>query len=69
MPCKGICKRYRAKKLSNLSWYGLGQGRCQVCEIFIKYDGVFCPCCGYKLRTKPRNKFYKEKLRETMWIV
>lgn len=64
MSCKGICHRYKAKKLSNLSWYGSGQGRCQTCGIFIKYDGVFCPCCGYRLRKKPRNRLYKEKLLE-----
>jgi hypothetical protein len=23
-----------------------------------------CPCCGYKLRTKPRHSKFKAKLRE-----
>jgi predicted amidophosphoribosyltransferase len=41
-----------------------GQKRCQVCELFIKWDGLFCPCCGYKLRTRPRNFNLKTKLRE-----
>ncbi|MGB8032575.1 MAG: hypothetical protein WCF03_01960, partial [Nitrososphaeraceae archaeon] len=40
-----------------------GQKRCQICEIFIKWDGLWCPCCGYRLRTKPRNLKYKAKLR------
>ncbi|MEW5841150.1 MAG: hypothetical protein AB1753_09120, partial [Thermoproteota archaeon] len=39
------------------------QKRCQICEIFIKWDGLWCPCCGYRLRTKPRNLKYKAKLR------
>jgi DNA-directed RNA polymerase subunit RPC12/RpoP len=26
-------------------------------------DGLWCPCCGYRLRTKPRNLKYKAKLR------
>ncbi|HZC20317.1 MAG TPA: hypothetical protein VE223_01595, partial [Nitrososphaeraceae archaeon] len=43
--------------------YVSGQKRCQICEIFIKWDGLWCPCCGYRLRTKPRNLKYKAKLR------
>ena len=42
--------------------YSTGQKRCQVCEIFVKWDGLFCPCCGYRLRTRPRNLKYKAKL-------
>jgi hypothetical protein len=34
-----------------------------MCELFIKWNGLFCPCCGYRLRTKPRNYRFKEKLR------
>lgn len=64
MVCKGFCKSYKVPKKGGTSWYGNGQKRCQVCEIFIKVDGLFCPCCGYRLRTKPRNKVYKAKLRE-----
>jgi hypothetical protein len=26
-----------------------------MCEVFIKWEGVWCPCCGRKLRTKPKN--------------
>ena len=32
-------------------------------EIFLKWDGLWCPCCGYRLRSKPRNLKYKAKLR------
>ena len=34
-----------------------------ICEIFINWEGLWCPCCGYRLRTKPRNLKYKAKLR------
>ena len=61
MTCKGICLRHRAPKPRLSGRYVSGQKRCQVCEIFIKWDGLFCPCCGYRLRTKPRNSTYKEK--------
>jgi predicted amidophosphoribosyltransferase len=37
---------------------------CQICEIFIEWDGLWCPCCGYRLRSKPRNLRYKAKLRQ-----
>jgi predicted amidophosphoribosyltransferase len=59
MSCKGVCIRHKA--VSN--HYATGQKRCQVCEIFIKWDGLFCPCCGSKLRTRPRNIKFKRRLR------
>jgi hypothetical protein len=63
MTCKGICMRHKAQKPVGSGRYASGQKRCQICEIFIKWDGLWCPCCGYRLRTKPRNLKYKAKLR------
>jgi hypothetical protein len=63
MTCKGICIRHKAQKPVGSGRYSMGQKRCQICEIFIKWDGLWCPCCGYRLRTKPRNLKYKAKLR------
>ena len=63
MTCKGICVRYKAQKPVGTGRYASGQRRCQICEIFIKWEGLWCPCCGYRLRTKPRNLNYKTKLR------
>ena len=60
MSCKGICKRYRAiKPLS--SRYGSGQKRCNICEIYLEFDGIYCPCCGMRLRTNSRMTKLKEK--------
>jgi predicted amidophosphoribosyltransferase len=59
MPCRGICIRYRAS-----GRYVTGNKRCHQCNLFIKWDGLLCPCCGYKLRTKPRHSKFKERLRE-----
>ncbi|HJT48582.1 MAG TPA: hypothetical protein VJ729_10420 [Nitrososphaeraceae archaeon] len=59
MPCKGICIRHKV-----LGPYANGHKRCNECGLFIKCDGVYCPCCGHKLRTGPRKLKYKEKLRE-----
>ncbi|MER3408148.1 MAG: hypothetical protein C4292_05235 [Nitrososphaera sp.] len=61
--CKGICVRHKAQKPVGSGRYASGQKRCQICEIFIKWKGLLCPCCGYRLRTKPRNLKYKAKLR------
>ncbi|MEW6589379.1 MAG: hypothetical protein AB1299_09490 [Thermoproteota archaeon] len=61
--CKGICPRYKAQKPVKMGRYAAGQRRCQICEIFLKVDGLWCPCCGYRLRTKPRSTKYKAKFR------
>jgi len=76
--CKGICKKFRVKKPATGSRYGAGQGRCQICDVWIDYRGChmkdgspaleyslgwYCDCCNYRIRQKPRNKEYKEKLR------
>lgn len=66
MGCKDICKKLKAKKPQTGSRYGNGQKRCQVCEIFIMWEGYFCPCCKYRLRSKPRSSANKLKLREKM---
>ena len=62
MTCKGICSRHKAQKPVGMGRYANGQKRCQICEIFLKWEGLWCPCCGYRLRTKPRNLKYKAKL-------
>jgi len=62
MTCNGVCGKYQAKKPASGGRYANGQKRCQVCEIFIGWEGLWCPCCNYRLRTKPRNKEYKAKL-------
>lgn len=67
MLCKEICKKYRQKKIAGKSWYESGV-RCQICEIFISEKGTIngdklrCICCGYRVRTKPRCKIYKDRL-------
>jgi uncharacterized Zn finger protein (UPF0148 family) len=60
MPCKGICTRY--KTVSNN--YANGHKRCKECDLFIKWDEVLCPCCGHKLRARPRNPKLNAKLKE-----
>ena len=66
MVCKGICGQYKAKRstLSTRHRYKAGQRRCSVCEIYIKWEGRWCPCCGLTLRTKPRNTKDRQNLQE-----
>ncbi len=67
--CKGICLQYTAKKPEKSGRYDAGQKRCQICEIYITIEGtkdeqgLFCKCCHYRVRGKPRNRIYKEILR------
>ncbi|WP_316505770.1 hypothetical protein [Nitrosopumilus sp.] len=62
--CKDICARYRASKTQGGPRYANGQKRCQICELFINWEGLWCPCCGYGLIPMPRNKKYKERFRQ-----
>jgi hypothetical protein len=59
MVCKGICQQHKALRPANGSGggrrYSAGQKRCTICELFMKWDGLWCPCCGCRLRTKPKN--------------
>jgi hypothetical protein len=58
MPCYGICIRHKGSR-----GYATGNKRCNRCDLFIKWEGLWCPCCGYKLRTRPRHSKFKAKLR------
>jgi hypothetical protein len=55
MSCRNICERFKATKEQRGSYYSEGYKRCQICDVFIKWNGIKCPCCGRILRTKPRN--------------
>ncbi|WP_316504828.1 hypothetical protein [Nitrosopumilus sp.] len=62
MACKGICTRYRAIKPHKEGRYVSGQKRCSKCSIFLNWDGKYCPCCGYPLRTKPKGTNTRKRL-------
>ena len=63
MTCRGICHRHRAQERSG-GRYANGQKRCQVCQIYMKWDGLRCPCCRSRLRTKSRNSAFKKRLAD-----
>ena len=63
MHCNGSCKKFKA--ISNGQdggRYEQGQKRCPQCELFITWEGLWCPCCGRLLRTKPRARKLKQRL-------
>jgi len=64
MVCKGICLRHKSTGTFRGGRYKNGQKRCQICDLFIVWSGLWCPCCGYKLRSKPRNLKYRRKFAE-----
>jgi hypothetical protein len=59
MTCKGICIDHKGS-----GHYATGNKRCQICDLFMQWDGVFCPCCGRRLRIGPRSFKFKAKLRK-----
>ena len=63
MTCKGGCVQYKATKQFNIGRYESGQKRCNVCELFLSWDGNACPCCNFTLRTKPRNTKNRHQLQ------
>lgn len=64
MPCNNQCQKYKAERPRSGSRYRNGQKRCQVCDIYLNWDGLHCPCCNYRLRSKPRNIKFKQRLQE-----
>jgi len=61
MSCNGVCHRYKALKPFGLSRYLAGQKRCNHCDVYITWEGLFCPCCNLRLRLAPRSGKYKKK--------
>jgi len=56
MVCKGKCEDYKFHRQYSAVVYADGGKRCTSCTIFIDWAGLFCPCCGHKLRLSSRNK-------------
>jgi len=59
--CSNVCARYKATKPVNIGRYAIGQKRCNSCNVFLNWDGMWCPCCNERLRLAPRGSKYKEK--------
>jgi len=62
--CKGICIRYKAIGYTGRYRYDDGQKLCPVCEEFLNYLGIRCPCCSVKLRTTPRGNRARKEIHD-----
>ena len=63
--CKNIClhPEYAHKKLvRNIT--KTPYKKCSKCCLFIKYDGVWCPCCGVKLSNRANNTIARRRRLE-----
>lgn len=76
--CTDVCEKYRAiKPTAGKGRYKSGQVRCMICTIYISRNGcldkngnectinttgLYCKCCGMRVRTRPHNRKYKERL-------
>jgi uncharacterized paraquat-inducible protein A len=64
--CEKICLKYKIKYEHDV-YSHKDVKRCPECQIFMKYEGVYCPCCNVRLRGRPRNglgsKGYKKKTK------
>jgi len=63
MVCRNICEVLSSQTKVGHSYYVDGRKYCRRCEIYLHYDGVFCPCCGMALRVTPSSRRDKDKLR------
>ena len=41
-----------------------GNKHCNQCNLFMIWEGLWCPCCGCRLRIRPRHSKFKKMLRE-----
>ena len=62
--CNNKCSKYRASRPFGEGKYANGQKRCNSCNIFIYWEGLWCPCCNKRLRLSPRNGKNKKKFLE-----
>ena len=60
MACKGIGIRHEV-----LGRYitTTGHKHCQVCELSVLQDELFCSCRRYRLRTRSRSLMFKVKVK------
>lgn len=66
--CKGICQRHKSNPDLSQRYYIRGGKRCQTCEVYINWPGMFCPCCNMRLRVKPRYPRGRRIYEEVMQI-
>lgn len=64
MGCRGICCKYDGRgeyRGGGPHMYEKGFSRCTLCSVSLKWEGLFCPCCGYRLRKTARNRRHRDR--------
>ena len=69
LTCNGVCESKYGGKIreggnGSTKMYQGGYKRCKTCECWLKWEGMFCPCCGVMLRSQPYSMKAKRRLRE-----
>ena len=59
-----MCNALYGRKEKKMGRYETGCKYCIICAVWIRIDENFCPCCRTQLRTKPRTRKGKERLRQ-----
>ena len=67
--CNGLCERLKSAPMRNSLRYKMGQKRCSLCAQFFNTEGVRCPCCATRLRSRPRTRHKKSENLELRKIV
>lgn len=75
MGCKGKCDHHKFRMLHKIKGLGgatnsykNGWKKCTECGISVFTEGLYCPCCNFKLRARPRSgrtKLEKQKITVT----
>lgn len=69
--CKGLCKTKYKESMGEFSLKYNGQKRCGICDVYLKWSGIKCPCCKSVLHVRPRHSRAKTKYYENdnvRWI-
>ena len=65
MPCKGLCQYYKALKPQKVEDVMLWVKNGVRPVVFILMERSRCPCCGNRIRSKPRNRKFKLDFERT----
>lgn len=71
MVCHGKCLYFNKEIISkkteaHSSRYEKHDSKyCRLCEVYLSYENVRCPCCSARLRYKPRQKINRQICNET----
>ena len=68
--CKGVCinSQYETKK-TVCGKLREEYRRCSVCCVFLKYQGIYCPCCGVRLKHSPRNNYARKRYYKAKYSI